>query len=88
MRRWSSLHRSTQLAAATGAALALILLGPVAVAVVMLRCCDDARGPGIAARIVVGLVVLVIAIGVGTASGALVELVRRSLSRYRAGRSG
>jgi hypothetical protein len=42
---WRKIHRSTLSAAAVGAVIALVALGPIVVAAVILRCCDDESGP-------------------------------------------
>ena len=65
------LHWSTLLGAAVFGTAALALIGPVAVAVVLLRCCDASSRPGWGAwAIVLGLVALVTT--VAAVAGALV----------------
>ena len=74
-------HWSVYLAAAVGAAAALVLVGPIAVAVVMLRCCSDSTGPTAMAWLVLGALLLgivaVAAVVAGLAWAGLRGLVRR-----------
>jgi hypothetical protein len=65
-------------AAAVGA---LLLVGPVAVAVALLRSSSDAQGPGLEAQILIGALVLAVAALAGTAAWALTRLVLRLFRR-------
>ena len=75
--RWAASHRSTRIAAGVGATLAFLLLAPIATAVVLLRCCDDARGPDAGAWIVIGLLVVVVAIVAALVAAAIAVVIRR-----------
>lgn len=69
------------LAALAGLA-ALLALGPVAVAVLLLRSSSDAEGPTLGAHILIAAVVLAIVAAASLAGGALGRLLLR-LSRRR-----
>ena len=74
-------HRSVYAAALAGAVAALLFLGPIGVAVVMLRCCSDSTGPTLGAWIVLGVLLLVVVGLAALAAGFLAWLVRRLLAR-------
>lgn len=67
--------------AALAAVAALLLVGPVAVAVALLRSSSDARGPTLAAQIVIALLVLAIAALAAAAAWGLTRLVLRLFRR-------
>ena len=73
MRRF---HRSTLAGALVAGGLALFFVGPVAVAVVMLRCCDDSTGPTAGAWLVMALLLLA-AVGTASALGGLLAAALR-----------
>ena len=58
----------------------LLLVGPVAVAVMLLRSSPEAQGPTIAAQILIVAIVLVLAALVGFATWGLTRIVIRLLS--------
>ena len=65
-----------------GAVAAFVLVGPVAVAVVMLRCCSDSTGPTIGAWLVLAALLAVV-VAIAALLGALLArlvlgLVRRA----------
>jgi hypothetical protein len=62
---------------------ALLLIGPIAVAVVLLRSSSDAVGPGLGAHMVIAVLVLLLTVGSGLAVAALVRLVLRLTDRHR-----
>jgi len=74
-------HWSIYAGGAVGALLALVFVGPVAVAVVLLRCCDDSRGPTLLAWLVIGLVVAGGMLLAAAAGGLLAWLVRGVMAR-------
>jgi hypothetical protein len=80
---WRRLHLSTRVAAILGAAATFLALGPIAVAVVLLRCCDDVRGPSAGAWVVIAVVLLVSALAAGTMMALLVAATRRLWLRSR-----
>lgn len=84
---WRGLSRWTWLAATAGGLVAFVTLGPIAVAVVLLRCCDSARGPSAGAWALMATLVLVVTIGAAVLAGLLAAWVSRTLRRRRAGRS-
>jgi hypothetical protein len=55
----------------------LLLVGPVAVAVMLLRSSSDAEGPMLAAQIFIALVVLALAAVAGLAAWAVTRLILR-----------
>jgi hypothetical protein len=61
---------------------ALLMLGPVAVAVALLRSSSDAEGPTLAAQIFIGVLVLVLTAAGGMTGWGLGRLVQR-LARGR-----
>jgi hypothetical protein len=67
--------------AALAALAALLTLGPVAVAVVLLRSSSDAQGPSLAAQILIALLVLGLALIAGAAAWGLTRLVLRLFRR-------
>lgn len=82
------LSRWTWLAAIAGGLLALATLGPIAVAVVMLRCCDSARGPSAGAWVLLTAIVLIVTIGAAVIAGLLATWMTRKLRGRRTSRSG
>lgn len=60
---------------------ALLLLGPVAVAVALMRSSPGAQGPDVAARILIAALVLAVAALAGAAVWGLTRLVLRLLRR-------
>ena len=74
MRRF---HWSTIVGALIAGGLALVFVGPVAVAVVILRCCSDSTRPTAGAWLVLGLI-LVLVIGVAAALGGMAARALRS----------
>ena len=78
MRRW---HWSTRLGAAVFGLAALLLLGPVTVAVLLLRCCDDSTGPSLWAwALLIGLL-LCLTMAAAAIGGAAAALLRRLVER-------
>ena len=79
MRRF---HWSVYASAAVGAVAAFLVIGPVAAAVVMLRCCSDSSGPTLAAWAVLAgilaVAVLVAALLAGLLAWLVGSLVRRA----------
>jgi hypothetical protein len=63
--------------AALAALAALLLVGPVAIAVALLRSSSDAQGPSLAAQIFIGALVVAIAALAGAAAWGLTRLVLR-----------
>ena len=59
----------------------LLLVGPVAVAVMLLRSSSDAQGPTLAAQIFIALLVVALVSLVGFAAWALTRLVLRLFGR-------
>jgi len=76
-------HWSVRLAAALGALAVLLGLGPIAVAVLMLRCCDDAHGPDAGAWALIAAVLLLLMAAAAFLCAALVAGARRLLLRRR-----
>jgi hypothetical protein len=77
------LHWSTLAGAAVLGAVALLTLGPVTVAVLMLRCCSDSTGPGWGAwSLLLGLLALLVAVA-AAAGGVVGSLIRRAVLRIR-----
>ncbi|MGZ8285237.1 MAG: hypothetical protein ACXW27_13075 [Allosphingosinicella sp.] len=66
---------------ALAALAALLAVGPVAVAVALLRSSSDAQGPTLAAQIFIGILVLVLTALAGAAVWGLTHLVLRLLRR-------
>lgn len=59
----------------------LLLLGPVAIAVALMRSSPEAQAPDLAARLVIGVLVLAAAALAGVAIGGLARLVMRLARR-------
>lgn len=59
----------------------LLLLGPIAAAVVLLRSSSDAVGPGIAVQLLVAAFVLFFSLAAGLIVAGLVRVVLRLLGR-------
>jgi hypothetical protein len=66
---------------AVAASATLLAVGPVAVAVALLRSSPDAEGPTLAAQIFIGVLVLAVAAVAGAAVWALTRVVLRLLGR-------
>ena len=81
MTLWRRLHRATRWAAALGALLALVVLGPFVVAALMLRSSSDARGPEPMAYVVLGALLLLLMATAAAVAGLLAAGVRRLLGR-------
>ena len=75
------LPRSVYVVGAVGAVAAVVLVGPVAVAVVMLRCCSDSTGPTATAWLVLGAILAAIAAVAAAAAGLAWAWVRRLVRR-------
>jgi hypothetical protein len=67
----------------TAGVIVLILLGPIAAAVVLLRSSSDAVGPGLAVQIFIAVLVLAFSTIIGGAVWALTRLVQGLLRRRR-----
>ena len=74
-------HWSVHAAAAAGALVGLLVLGPIVAAVVMLRCCSNSTGPGIGAWIVLGVVLAAVVLVAALLGGMLAWWVRRLWKR-------
>lgn len=61
----------------------LIVVGPVGLAVALLRSSSDAQGPTLAAQLFIGFVVLTFSAGIGFAAAAFTRLVLRLLGARR-----
>lgn len=61
----------------------LLLAGPVAVAVALLRSSSDAQGPSLAAQIFIALIVLALTAFAGLAAWAVTRLILRLLGKSR-----
>lgn len=59
----------------------LLLVGPVAVAVALLRSSSDAQGPSLAAQVFIAVVVLAVAAAAGAIAWGLARLLLRLLGR-------
>lgn len=59
----------------------LLIVGPVAVAVALLRSSSDAQGPSLAAQILIAVLVLALAAFAGGIAWGLTRLVLRLLGR-------
>lgn len=81
------LRRSTIAGMVVAGLLALALVGPVAFAVVSLRCCPGSSGASAGAWVVVGLVVVAVVALAAACGGALVALTRRAYKFLRRGPS-
>lgn len=68
---------------AIAALAALLVIGPVAVAVALLRSSSDAQGPTLAAQIFIGVLVFALTLLAGAAAWGLTHLVLRLLRRGR-----
>lgn len=75
------LRRLPIILGAVAALAALLTLGPVAVAVALLRSSSDAQGPTLAAQILIGALVLAVVLLAGAAAWGLTHLVLRLLRR-------
>ena len=62
---------------------ALLVLGPVAVAVVLLRSSSDAVGPGLGVQLFIAALVLAVCAVVGLTAAGLTRLVLRLIGRGR-----
>jgi hypothetical protein len=71
------LHWSVYVAGLVGAVAALVVVGPIAAAVVMLRCCSDSTGPGIGAWLVLGAVLAAVLLVAAFLAGTLASWIRR-----------
>ena len=60
---------------------ALLLVGPVAVAVALLRSSSASQGPSLAAQILIGVLVLAVTLAAAAAVWGLTHLVLRLLRR-------
>lgn len=60
---------------------ALLLVGPVAVAVALLRSSSDAQGPTLAAQVFIAILVLAVAAFAGAAAWGLTRLLLRLFRR-------
>jgi ABC-type enterobactin transport system permease subunit len=80
MRRF---HWSTILGAVVMGALALLTLGPIAVAALMLRCCSDSTGPELGAWIAILLVLALIVAAAAVVGGLAARLLRWIVSQRR-----
>jgi hypothetical protein len=76
-------HWSTILGAVLMGGLALVTLGPIAVAAIMLQCCSDSTGPTAGAWIVVALIVAVMVAVAAVVGGLAARLARWAVLRYR-----
>lgn len=65
------------------AAATLLLIGPVAVAVALLRSSSDAQGPSLAAQLFIAALVLALVAAAGFGAWGLARLVLRLLGRGR-----
>jgi len=61
----------------------LLLLGPIAVAVLLLRSSSDAQGPTLGAHLVIGFVLLALTALAGLAAWALTRLIVRLARKSR-----
>lgn len=61
----------------------LLVVGPVAVAVALLRSSSDSQGPSLAAQIFIAVLVLALALLAGGLAWGLARLVLRLLGRRR-----
>lgn len=68
---------------ALAALAALLVVGPVAIAVALLRSSPEARGPDLAAQLLIGVLVLAVAALAGAAAWGLTHLLLRLLRRGR-----
>jgi hypothetical protein len=78
--RW---HWSTRLGAAIFGLAALLILGPVTVAVLLLRCCDDSTGPSIWAWALLLALLLCLTLAAAALGAAAVALLRRLIVHLR-----
>lgn len=69
--------------AAVAAAATLLFLGPVAVAVALLRSSSDAQGPSLAAQLLIAALVLALALMAAAIVGGATRLALRLLLRRR-----
>ncbi len=77
------LRRLPLLLGLLAAAATLLLVGPVAVAVALLRSSSDAQGPTPAAQLFIAAFVLVLAASAGFGAWGLARLVLRLIGRGR-----
>ncbi|HEX8261860.1 MAG TPA: hypothetical protein VF547_03190 [Allosphingosinicella sp.] len=75
------LRRLPLVAGLVAALAALVLVGPVAVAVALLRSSSDAQGPSLAAQLLIAVLVLAVAALAGFAAWGLARLVLRLVGR-------
>jgi hypothetical protein len=75
------IRRLPLIAGIVAAVAALLLVGPVAVAVALLRSSSDAQGPTLAARIFIAFLVLAVAALAGAAGWGLTRLLLRLFRR-------
>lgn len=68
---------------ALAALAALLVVGPVAIAVALLRSSPEAQGPDLAAQLFIGVLVLAVAALAGAVAWGLAHLVLRLLRRGR-----
>jgi hypothetical protein len=71
------------IAGAIAALAAFLLLGPVAVAVALLRSSSDAQGPNLAAQLFIALLVLAVTALAGLAGWGVTRLLLRLFGRGR-----
>jgi hypothetical protein len=62
-----------------GGVATLLVFGPIAVAVLMMRCCEQSRGASAGAWVIIGIVLLVAALAAAVLTGAIAAGVRRLL---------
>jgi hypothetical protein len=75
------IRRFPLIAGIAGALAALLLVGPVGVAVALLRSSADVRGPTVAAQIFIAFLVLAVTALAGAAAWGLTHLVLRLFRR-------
>ena len=75
------IRRLPLIVGAVAALAALLLLGPVAIAVALLRSSSDAHGPSLAAQILIFLIVLGLAALAGFIGWGATRLVLKALGR-------
>jgi hypothetical protein len=78
-------HRSTLVGAILFAVVALVVLGPVTVAVLLLRCCDDSTGPTWGAWVLLAILVACVMLAAAVVGGLTAALLRRLVSHLRRG---
>lgn len=75
--------RATLVGGFAGALLTTLMVGPIAAAVVLLRCCDDSRGPDPMAWVVIGMVVLLLAAAGAAVGAGIARLIGGVVARMR-----